>query len=187
MEILTNNIFEKIVPVLFAFYVLIKGYKLLAESDRNGWDILFLNSALSIIVLFSIGLIVNELEVWKLIIGLLGAVAIGERLISALGQKESLKDLGNFISKIENSRVHYILLSISFFILVVSLLVDRYIVPSFYFLIYSVGVSHMQLLRRQEWLDNLKGKWRTFFSHSIFIFFIIWSLLWVIISWVYLA
>lgn len=73
-----------IVVTLFAIAIFYVSSKILLNEKRNGWDVLFLNSTFAILILFFIGLIAQNIDVWKSIIIVLTIVAVGEKLIRAL-------------------------------------------------------------------------------------------------------
>lgn len=171
--------------VAMGFYVLWTSRKILLNKERNAWDVLFLNPILALIALFFIGLVANNLEIWKWIIGLLGIIAVGERLTGVLcsgaNSNSELSPIGKISDLLEKSqgiRVHYLLLCFSFALLFFALIFDRYFTTSLYLFIYSIGLMHIQLLRKQEWLEGFSERFRKRFYLSIFIFFVIWSLFW---------
>lgn len=62
---------------------------ILLKTNRNSWDILYLNSVLVILVLLFIGLIANDSGVWKFVVSALSIVAAGEKLSSVLQSREN--------------------------------------------------------------------------------------------------
>jgi len=55
------------------------------SKRRNAGDVIFFNTTLAIVVLFIIGLIAGNL--WKEIVYILGAVAVGSNIIDIIKQK----------------------------------------------------------------------------------------------------
>lgn len=56
-------------------------------KDKNAWDVLFFNSTLSILTLFMVGILANDIDVWKIIAGTLGVVATGEKIVALFIKK----------------------------------------------------------------------------------------------------
>lgn len=86
-----------IIISIFSAFILYKSSDILKNTERNAWDILYLNSVLAILTLFFIGLIANNFDVWKFVVGALSIVAAGERLSSALQSKKVSKQEENTI------------------------------------------------------------------------------------------
>lgn len=77
-----------IIIITFSAFILCKSSDILKNTSRNAWDILYLNSVLAIATLFFIGLIANNIDVWKFVVGALSIVAAGEKLSGALQSKK---------------------------------------------------------------------------------------------------
>jgi hypothetical protein len=52
------------------------------NKNRNAWDVLFFNSTLAIVTLFMVGILANNIDVWKIVAGALGFVATGEKIVA---------------------------------------------------------------------------------------------------------
>lgn len=52
------------------------------NKSRNAWDVLFFNSTLAIVTLFMAGILANNVDVWKIVVGALGVVATGEKIVA---------------------------------------------------------------------------------------------------------
>ena len=52
------------------------------NKKRNAWDVLFFNSTLAIVTLFMAGILANDVNVWKIVVGALGIVATGEKIVA---------------------------------------------------------------------------------------------------------
>ena len=63
------------------------GVILWINKKGNVWDILFFNSTLAIVTLFIVGLYVNDIIVWRIVVGSLGTIATGEIIIRHLIKK----------------------------------------------------------------------------------------------------
>lgn len=53
------------------------------NKSRNAWDILFFNSTVGILILFMIGLLLDDKDAWLRIISFIGTVATGSAVVSA--------------------------------------------------------------------------------------------------------
>lgn len=58
------------------------------NRKRNAWDVLFFNSTLAILMLFIIGLLVNNISVWKYIVVGLMVIATSEKITGFFVEKE---------------------------------------------------------------------------------------------------
>jgi hypothetical protein len=61
-------------------------------QNRNAWDALFLNSTIALVILFMIGLLVNDKEVWLRVIGFIGVVATGSAIASVFIKNNQSKN-----------------------------------------------------------------------------------------------
>lgn len=50
-------------------------------KNRNAWDILFFNSTLATLALFMVGILANDLSIWKVVAIALGVIATGEKIV----------------------------------------------------------------------------------------------------------
>lgn len=69
--------------IFLAIIVIFSGYVLWICRKKNAWDILFYNSMIGILVLLTIGLLVNDKDVWLKIISFIGVVATGSAITSS--------------------------------------------------------------------------------------------------------
>lgn len=58
------------------------------NRKRNAWDILFFNSTLAILGLFMVGILADNIGVWKYIATGLIIIATGEKIVGLLVKEE---------------------------------------------------------------------------------------------------
>lgn len=88
--------------------------------------------------------------------------------------------LSELFKTIEEKRIHYILLSISFILVALSIAFDRYFFETFLTFIYSVIFTHIQLARKQEFVDSWEIKKKQSYYAVLYILFVFSTLFWII-------
>ena len=85
---------------------------------------------------------------------------------------------------LENTRIHYVLLSIGIVFVILSMLLDRYFFEAFFTLIYGIGVAYLMLVRKHETI----GKFTTGTVVKLVLYLVVfglWFLFWIIGIWMY--
>lgn len=104
------------------------------------------------------------------------------RLIAIMGlqMEKIIEFLPKLLESIAKTRIHYILLSFSFVLVALSISFNRYFFETFLTFIYAVVFAHIQLARKQEFVDGFEERRRLFYYNFLSILFIVATVFWVI-------
>ena len=77
-----------------------------------------------------------------------------------------LEFLPKIFRSISDTKIHYVLLSFSFILVALSISFNRFFFESFLTFIYAVVFAHIQLARKQEFVESFGVKQTTLLQHS---------------------